>query len=124
MAKRNRHPSASPRRAASHTSSACPQAELGVAELKGSHYSFRWASPRVSSRVRMQPGLQAWPATGGAVVAPLQIARALFQKPVAGIRVPGSPTFTETSVDSQLTEAVAYRGEPPGSTSLPSDLRS
>ena len=36
---------------------------------------------------------------------------ALFQKPVAGIRVPRSPTFTETSVDSPLTEAVAYGEE-------------
>ena len=32
---------------------------------------------------------------------------ALFEKPVAGIRVPAYPKFTETSADSQFTEPLA-----------------
>jgi hypothetical protein len=32
---------------------------------------------------------------------------ALFEKPVAGIRVPACPKFTETSADSQFTESLA-----------------
>ena len=53
--------------------------EHGVAELKSSLHPFRPASPRTSPRGRIQSGLQAWPATGGAVVAPLQIGRASVQ---------------------------------------------
>jgi hypothetical protein len=47
---------------------------------------------------------------------------ALFQKPVAGITVPASLKFTETSGDSQSPSSTWRKL--PGSTSLPSDLRS
>jgi GNAT superfamily N-acetyltransferase len=47
---------------------------------------------------------------------------ALFQKPVAGITVPASLKFTETSGDSQIPSSTWRKL--PGSTSLPSDLRS
>jgi GNAT superfamily N-acetyltransferase len=49
---------------------------------------------------------------------------ALFQKSVAGIRVPVSPKFTETPADSQLTEPSPRWRKPPGSIPLPADLRS
>ena len=49
---------------------------------------------------------------------------ALFEKPVAGIRVPGYPKFTETSADSQFTEPFVNVEEPPRSTLLLADLRS
>ena len=55
------------------------QASLGVALTQTSLYPFSPAPPGTSPRGRMRPGLQAWPATGGAVIAPLQIARASAQ---------------------------------------------
>ena len=53
--------------------------EHGVAESKGSLYPFRPASPRTSPLGPMQSELQAWPATGGTVTAPLHIAQANAQ---------------------------------------------
>src|SRR5260370_5645254 len=55
------------------------QASPGAVLQQGSLQPFRPAQPRTSPEERMRPGLQAWPATGGAVIAPLQIARASAQ---------------------------------------------
>lgn len=55
------------------------QASLGVALTQTSLYPFSPAPPGTSSRGRMRSDLRAWPATGGAVIAPLQIAQASAQ---------------------------------------------
>lgn len=55
------------------------QASPGAVLQQGSLYPFRPAQPRTSPPGGMRPGLQAWPATGGAVIAPLQIVRASAQ---------------------------------------------
>ena len=52
------------------------QASLGAALTQSSLYPFSQAPAGTSPRGRMRSDLQAWPATGGAVIAPLQIARA------------------------------------------------
>jgi GNAT superfamily N-acetyltransferase len=79
MARRHCRPSAQPATGCLGTHLVLRRAaerEHGAAELKGSLYPFRPASPRTSPPSRMRSGLQAWPTTGGVVVAPLQIARA------------------------------------------------
>jgi GNAT superfamily N-acetyltransferase len=55
------------------------QASFGAALTQSSLYPFSPAPPRTSPRGRIRPSLQAWPATGGAVMAPLQIAQASAQ---------------------------------------------
>ena len=52
------------------------QASPGAALTQSSLYPFSQAPAGTSPRGRMRSDLQAWPATGGAVIAPLQIARA------------------------------------------------
>ena len=54
-----------------------PRQDSLVAALPpGSLHPFRLAPPLTSPHDRVRPGLQVWPATGGAVIAPMQIARA------------------------------------------------
>ena len=55
------------------------QAALGAALTQSSLYPFRPAPPGASPGGRTRSDFQAWPATGGAVRAPLQIARASAQ---------------------------------------------
>lgn len=55
------------------------QASLGAALTQSLLYPFSPAPPGASPRGRMRSDLQAWPATGGAVIAPLQIAQASAQ---------------------------------------------
>ena len=55
------------------------QASPGAVLQQSSLRPFRPAQPRTSPPGGMRSGLQAWPATGGAVIAPLQIARASAQ---------------------------------------------
>ena len=55
------------------------QASLGAALTQSSLYPFSPAPPGTSPHNRMRSSLQAWPATGGAVMAPLQIAQASAQ---------------------------------------------
>ena len=52
-----------------------PSAALQQGEL----HSFRPVQHRTSPHSPMRPGLQAWPATGGAVTAPLHIGQANAQ---------------------------------------------